>query len=302
MELSIIIVNYNVYDNIKKCVQSIFDNLTGIEYELLIIDNNSVERDIDNISVDYPFVKYYKQNQNRGFAAANNYGFTKATGEFILFLNPDTIYIDNFLPEMIIDCRKNTQTGACGPMLLYENKNYQASSGMKMGFLYEFLEAFNLIELIRIYLKKKYLISVKEKYKVGWLSAACLLIKKDIFREVSLFNESYFLNYEDIDLCYKLNEYSYINYYFPYLKCIHSDHRSFGTDYELLVFTRYQSRLVFSKEHYNILLRILVRIIHIIGLLNRLIFIGFYYKGNERNSRKRGYLKSLKLYLGLENS
>lgn len=178
MELSIIIVNFNVYDNIKKCIQSILDKLKNIEYELLIVDNNSIERDIDKITVDYPFVKYYKQNQNRGFAAANNYGFAQASGEFILFLNPDTIYIENFLPAMIIDYRKNKNTGACGPMLYYDNMSYQTSSGMKMGFLYEFLESFNLIGLIRKSLKKKYLNSNIEKYEVGWLSAACLLIKR----------------------------------------------------------------------------------------------------------------------------
>ena len=166
MELSIIIVNYNVYDNIKKCIQSILDNLTGIEYELLIIDNNSVERDIDNITVDYPFVKYYKQNQNRGFASANNYGFTQASGEFILFLNPDTIYIENFLPAMINSYCNNTQSGAFGPMLLYEDMNYQTSSGMKMGFIFEFLESFNLIGLIRKSLKKKYLNSKIDRKSV----------------------------------------------------------------------------------------------------------------------------------------
>lgn len=302
MELSIIIVNYNVYDNIKKCIQSLFDNLTGIEYELLIVDNNSAKRDIDNITVDYPFVKYYKLNQNRGFAAANNYGFRQTSGEFILFLNPDTIYIENFLPSLIINYSANSQTGACGPMLLYEDMNYQTSSGMKMGFIFEFLEAFNLIEFIRKFFKKRYLTSVKEKFRVGWLSAACLLIKKDIFRKVTLFDESYFLNYEDIDLCYKLNEAGYQNYYFPGFKCIHSDHKSFGKNYELLVYSRYQSRLIFSKSHYGYIKRILIRTMHINGLLFRLLFTGIFYKGDEYYSRKRGYLMSLRLYLGLKKS
>ena len=131
------------------------------------------------------------------------------------------------------------------------------------------------------------------------MSGACLLLKRDIYNEVNGFNIEYFLNYEDLDFCNKIRDKGYSNFYFPYLRCIHLDQTSQKRDYEAFVFSRYKSRIIYSNNHYSLTKRFLVRIIHIIGLLLRMIFVNITYSGKEKSQRRKGYGKSLMLYIGI---
>lgn len=303
MKLRIIIVYYNVYDNLKNCLYSILNNITNFEFSLSIIDNNSLNRNIDNIGTDFPDVNYYQLNSNLGFAKANNIGAKQSDSEFLCFLNPDTIVTEDFLTPIINYIKQDPHAGACAPMLLYEDNSYQTSSGFRMGFLFEFLEATSLIGLQRKLEKWKFN-KLQKKFqpiKQGWLSGACMVMKRSVFEKVGGFTEDYFLNYEDIDLCKKIEDAGYNNYYFPAYKCIHLDHKSFDKNYELLVFSRYQSRLKYANMHYNSFVAFTVRIMHIAGLFLRIILVNFLYTKLERKSRLSGYFKALKLYFGMQN-
>ena len=299
MDLSIIIVNYNVPNEVNECLKSINKVLKGINFEVIIIDNNSTDKSIYDAVKDYYKINLIALDENVGFGRANNKGVENANGNYILFLNPDTILIQDFITPIIDFIEKNKDIGACAPMLTYPDNSYQSSTGFKMGLLYEFLEAFMLIGAVRRIMKSRFLKRRDDiiPVKVRWLSGACLIIKKSVFEKVGGFTEDYFLNYEDIDLCRKLELAGFSNYYFPYLKCIHSDHKSFGKNFSLLVYSRYKSRLVYAKHHYNYVIASLVRLIHIAGILSRLLFVNLLYSGFERKSRWYGYACSLKLYV-----
>jgi GT2 family glycosyltransferase len=272
-------------------------------YNIIIFDND-IYSNINLIDErSYSNIKYNKLDKNLGFAKANNLGAKQSNAEYLCFLNPDTIITEDFITPIIKFISQNNNVGACAPMLVYENGEYQSSTGIKMGILYEFLEAFYLINIIRKINQNKYLklINSNQPVQVNWVSGACFIIKKSVFDESGGFTEDYFLNYEDIDLCNKLEKAGYNNYYFPYIKCIHLDHKSFDRNFELLVYSRYQSRLVYAKLHYNYITRFLVRLIHIFGILIRITVIVFFYSGDELKSRYKGYFKSLKLYFGINS-
>lgn len=299
MTLSIIIVNYNVYNELKNCINSIYSILSNIDYEIIVTDNNSEKRDIDNITTDFPYVKYIKIDTNLGFAKANNIAHRQSTGKYLLFLNPDTILKEDFISPIIDFIQLDKKYGACAPMLIYEDGSYQSSTGNYVNLTFEIFETFMLINSERSKARRSYFNDLRRIYKVGWLSAACLIIERAVFEKVNGFTEEYFLNYEDIDLCLKLNKSGYHNYYLPEYKCIHIDHKSFDKNYELLVFSRYQSKLIFSKKHYNIIIRIIAWEFNVIGLFLRLILVNFKFKGIERITRKKGYYRALKLYFCL---
>ena len=298
MTVSIIIVNYNVYELLINCINSIYANVKDIDYEIIIVDNNSAEKNIDSIQQKYPDVKYLSLKENLGFAKANNIAAKAANGKYLLFLNPDTLVIENFIPEFITQFNKNSKTGICAPRLTYSDNSFQSSTGPELGLFYDILESFMLIGFYRKFSNKKYLSDLSKEHKVGWVSAACLFIEKDVFDKISGFTESYFLNYEDIDLCFKVRVLGLDIFYFPSLKCVHLDHKSFNTDYENLVFTRYKSRLNYIRLNYKFLKRIFSRVIFIEGLILKIILVNFSYKPDERKSRRNGYIKSLKLYSG----
>lgn len=297
MTIDIIIVNYNVQDHVSKCVDSIKLKSTGSFIN--IIDNNSPNRNIENIFQKYPEVKFQQLSSNLGFAKANNIGAKLADSEYLCFLNPDTIVTEDFITPILNFISKEAQAGVCAPMLVYEDGSYQSSSGFKMGIWYDFLEASYLIGFVRRLNRLKYLKHEKSllPVEVGWVSGACMIVKSSVFEYVGGFTEDYFLNYEDIDLCRKIEDAGFINYYFPSYKCIHLDHKSFDKNYELLVLSRYQSRLIYARLHYNFLQRIVSRLLHISGIMIRLFAVNIFYSGNERKSRLSGYFKAFILYL-----
>lgn len=296
MTLSIIIVNYNVYDLLKECLKSIYDKINDINFEIIVADNNSPDREIDNIKKEFPDVKYLSFPENLGFAKANNEAVKKSNGKYLLFLNPDTLITENFLTDFIKLADSEPEAGVLAPMLVYKNNKYQSSTGPKMGIFYDLLEAFNFVNLFRNYQKNKYFKKINKIYLTSWVSAACMFMRKIDFDRVSGFTASYFLNYEDIDLCAKITSSGKSIFYLPKYKCTHIDHKSFKEDYELLITSRYLSRINYYFLHKNLFQRILSAFIHINGLLFKLIFVNIAYSGNERKSRRLGYYKSLLLY------
>jgi hypothetical protein len=300
---AVIMVNYNTTREVTNCLNSINNHLSDISLEIIVIDNNSQDKPLPNIPSTNQDVKFYFLKENLGFAKANNYAETLSDAEYLLFLNPDTLLIEDFISPIIDFIKDNPEVGACGPMLLYKDFRFQNSFGNSWGLFYEVAEAFMLINIFRKFgkfiLKKKLI--AKIPFEVGWVSGACLLIKREVFEKVNGFNKDYFLNYEDIDLCTKLVDAGYKNYYFPNLKCIHQALASQSENYENLVLDRYKSRLIFSNLHYSLLIKYLVRIIHVLGLMLRLFILFFYKPTTEFKQRWIGYKKSVYLYIGFKS-
>lgn len=298
-QLSIIIINYNVYDEITACIKSIHAQFSKIDYEIIVIDNNSEDRRIEQLNIEYPHIILYLLEENKGFAYANNYALSKSNGLNILLLNPDTIIIDDFIGRLIEVMKNDNSIGACGPRLVYEDLTYQSSAGSTMNLSYDFLEAFFLIGFQRRFFKRKVLKNQNncKYFEVSWISAACMLIKKEVIMKVNGFNLDYFLNYEDIDLCKRIRNEGYKIIYYPDFKCIHLDHKSFSHNFYSLVYNRYKSRLIYYNDHYKYIAIKSALLFHIFGLILRLIVGYFIYGGIERKSRIKGYVESLKLYL-----
>lgn len=302
--VAVIIVNYNSTMELFHCLDSIDNHLSNLPLEIIVIDNNSQDKSLINIPPAYRNVKINFLDGNIGYSKANMIGVYNSSSQYLLFLNPDTEVVEDCISPIIDFIKDNPKTGACGPMLLNRDMTYQNSAGSKIGLFYEVAEAFILINIFRklgkFILNKKF--KANMPFEVGWVSGACLLIKREVFEKVNGFNKDYFLNYEDIDLCRKLVDAGYKNYYFPNLKCIHLALASQSKNYENLVLDRYKSRLIFSNLHYSSFIKYLVRIIHVLGLLFRLIILFFYKPTTELKQRWIGYKKSLYLYIGLNLS
>ncbi len=300
ISVSFVIIAYNSHNYLISCLKSIEDVIPeDLNYETIVFDNCSPERDIEKIQADFKDTKFIFNPVNLGFSKANNLCVEASKSTIICFLNPDTVVTQDFVSPIVKYIISAPKAGACGPMLLYKDNSYQPSTGFKMGFLSELFESLMFINIYRkikahVYLKKNF---NKHPVAVGWVSAACLIIRRSAFEVAGGFSNEYFLNYEDIDLCKKLDDKGYRNYFFPNLKCIHFDHGSFAKNYELLVFSRYSSRLQYAKTHYSAIKRYSIRCINVFGIILRLALVNFIYSGEEKKQRMNGYIKSLKLYL-----
>ncbi len=300
-KLSIIFVNYRSEKLIKSCMQSIVKYAGNIIYEIIAVNNDEKCKGLNDLLAETFKVNVIEPGGNIGFSAANNLAVNNANGEYLLFVNPDVVFVEDIFTDILSFIAASSKAGACAPMLIYENEKYQNSAGFRYGFIYELFEIFMFNKLYRA-LKKYYFLYFRKSgnpVRAGWVSAACMFIKTSVFKELKGFDGNIFLNYEDLDLCRRAEDQGYNNYYFPSLKCIHLDHKSFNDDYEKLIYQSYKSRYILSKKYYSSTGRSIIKYLNMAGILIRIFFVKIIYKGIGRNSRLTGYRKSFALYKGV---
>lgn len=224
VEISIVIVTFNSSKDIEDALDSIFSHVKVL-FEVIIVDNNSSDNTLKVVG-QFPEVKIIKNEQNMGFAFANNQAFRIAQGKFILVFNPDLIITPHTCLERQIEILKEDPTiGLVAPRLLYTNGEIQESA---RGFPSPLIQLIRMLRLDRFYLKadfyKKYILDINkisEDTSVDWVIGAFMLIPKESLFKVGLFNAAYFMYFEDVDLCLKLKRQGLLVCYTPRFSAVH---------------------------------------------------------------------------------
>ncbi|MGJ1445020.1 glycosyltransferase family 2 protein [Sphingobacterium spiritivorum] len=227
MDISIIIVNYNTKFLTTNCIQSILDFTLDIKYEIIVVDNASTDGTVAEIRELYPNTKIITLLENVGFGRANNFGSENATGEFLFFLNSDTLLIENSLKKMVDFFRSHElqlNLGVLGCLLVDETMN-QNGFGSKFPHPSTFLqESIGKIPLLRNFVKptvsSSYEISA-EFFNVDYVIGADMLMRRSVFNSYQGFDKEYFMYYEESDLQLKMSRSGYKNYIFTGTKIIH---------------------------------------------------------------------------------
>jgi hypothetical protein len=210
MKLSIIIVSWNVQEDLVKCLRSIKENPLHEEFEIIVIDNTSSDDTVDVLKRDFPELTVIVNKENRGFAAANNQGIEKSRGQYLLFLNPDTIVHPHSLDILVKFMDRNSNVGACGPKLLNKDGTIQPSVYRFPTFraaLYRYT-AFRFLSLFRRQYKKWLMedFDYDREMEVDEVSGAALMVKRTVIDRVSGIDERFFMYYEEVDLCYRIKQ------------------------------------------------------------------------------------------------
>lgn len=288
-ELSIIFVNYNDKVHLKECLSSLEASPLLSHLEIIVVDNNSSDGSQEFIKSHFPRAKLICNKENIGFARASNQGIRQSRGDFVLFLNTDTTIFPESLSLLLREIKTNHQAGAVGPALLKGENRYQISFGWRRGFGSELLQKCFFNPFYRMKLKR-----AKKKREVGWLSAACLLVRKDVLEEVNLFDEDFFLYFEDIDLCFRIREKGWKLICLPQVKVFHrggasTSYSEFSSRYEYR-----KSQLYFYQKHTS---KVSLFLLHIYLLLNFSLLFIFNFLGKDRDlGRKKRFFKLLRNY------
>jgi|HubBroStandDraft_6_1064221.scaffolds.fasta_scaffold84221_2 GT2 family glycosyltransferase len=225
MELSIICVNWNSVDYLRECIASIYEFTHGVPFEIIVVDNASPEAGVDILKGQFPGITLVKSEKNLGFAGANNLGFKHSTGSYVLFLNPDTTLMAPSINVMLENIKSLPDAGIVGCKLLNTDLSVQLSAIQKFPTI--------LNQLLDVeYLQCRWprcplwdispLLSNEAKpAKVEVISGACMLLPREVFEQVGMFSEDYFMYAEDIDLNYKVNHAGYSNYYVGEAAIVH---------------------------------------------------------------------------------
>jgi GT2 family glycosyltransferase len=211
IQLSIIIVNYKSAQLICDCVQSIYAQNSVINFEIIVVDNNSNDGSKEKILSFFPGVTWIEMNYNSGFARANNEGIKKSQGNVVLLLNSDTIIENNAIEKCLIQFR-SSQYIACGVQLLNADKTPQISGNYVMrGGLNYLLPLPFLGPMLKFFaglagVKKPNVPDASGVVEVDWINGAFLMVKKEAIEKAGLLDEDFFLYAEEAEWCSRLKK------------------------------------------------------------------------------------------------
>lgn len=302
-DVSIVIVNYNSFSLLDNCLRTLFLETKEIIFEVIVIDNGSMEKGIDKVISKYPKVKFILNEMSKGFAAVNNQGFKEASGKYILMLNNDVVFIEDVISEVVKFSKQNNDRIIIGCKLLNENRTHQISIVDFDTISNLFGENFFLYKLFpRSKTLSKYHLNdemITEPIEVDAVKGAFLFLPHNILKELGGLDERFYFYYEETDLCYRWKQLGGKVFYYPQAELIHIGGASTDSNLWFKFRNQHVSKIQFFQKHFRGIKFLFAVSIHELGLLLRfpLYFVVGLIKGNKSLIKKSScYLHSIFIY------
>lgn len=253
--VSIIIVSYNVKYYIEQCLRSISKASKNIDVEVFVVDNNSNDGTIEYLSPRFPNVEFIQNSENVGFGRANNIALSKSNGDYVLFLNPDTIISEKTLDECVSFMDNHKSAGSVGVKMLHSNGHFAPES--RRSIPTPFVAFCKMSGLSRLFPKSKLLARYHMSYidnsaetEIEVVSGAFMFVRHDILKKIGGFDEDFFMYGEDIDMSYRLLKEGYSNWYIPIPILHYKGESTVKTSYRYIrVF--YDAMIIFFNKHFK---------------------------------------------------
>jgi GT2 family glycosyltransferase len=295
-DLSIIIVNWNSTAYLLKCLESIYAQTHETAFEIIVVDNASPDGNIGIVKQQYPDVVLIESPVNLGFAGANNLGFRASRGEYVVFLNPDTVLRNAAFDLMLRQVCSLPSVGAAGCTLLNEDQSLQTAAIQTFPTIVNQLLDLDVLRnrfpACSLWNIAPLFAGGTEPSRVEVISGACVLFRRDVFAEIGQFSEEYFMYAEDLDLCYKAAQGGFTNYYIPQGQIIHYGGKS--SVRRRAVVMKWRSILRYVAKHRGYSYQLVFRAAMACGALGRLALLVAAVavsRGARRNSARDALLK-----------
>jgi N-acetylglucosaminyl-diphospho-decaprenol L-rhamnosyltransferase len=228
VDLSVIVVSWNVRDLLRRCLSSIV--AAGDSCEIVVVDNGSTDGSPEMVRAEFPHVRLVANAENRGFTAANNQGLALAAGRYLLLLNPDAEVVGDALATMTTYMDDHPAIGALGPQLRYPDGRLQSSRRRFPTFATALVESTVVQEwwrdnriLQRYYLADRPADAVQQ---VDWVVGACLLVRRAAYEGVGGLDEGFFMYSEELDWCRRIKSAGWEIVYLPAAVVVHHEGKS----------------------------------------------------------------------------
>ncbi len=293
VDLSIIIINYNLAKEIEDCLNSLLQTLDAqneLLFEIIIVDNNSPDKKLPVFEkiFNQDNIKFYYLDENVGFGKGCNFGFSKASGKYICFLNPDTIIKEDiFLP--IINLFENDSTiGIVGPKQQVRKPFFDFSAGFYPNIFFELFNLFGIgvfFEGFIVYLLTR--IKKNKVLQVDWILGASIFIKAELFNKIDGFDKEYFMFYEEVDLCKRVSNNGFKIVYYPKYSIHHIGSVSGKKDYKLYTIRTYSSKYLYISKHYKLFYKFLMKSFLYLQLFPQMIIWTVLLPLNKEKSKQK---------------
>jgi len=282
--LSIVIVNYNVRYFLEQCLQSVYRAAEGINTEIFVVDNQSVDGSCAMVRKTFPGVILIENQENTGFSKANNQAIRLARGEYILILNPDTVVQEDTFRKTLGFMDQHPEAGALGVKMIDGKGHFLPES--KRALPTPWVSFYKIFGFSSLFPKSarfgRYHLGHLDKdkiHEIDVLPGAFMLMRKTVLDRIGLLDESFFMYGEDIDLSYRVTLAGFRNYYYPETAIIHYKGESTkkGSINYVLVF--YQAMMIFATKHfsasnakwYTMVIRLAIYFRAALSLVNRFV-------------------------------
>jgi GT2 family glycosyltransferase len=246
-DLSIILVCWNNKEYLEPCLNSLYGAGLSSKFDVVVVDNGSTDGSQEMLHQKFPQAKIIQNDHNVGLGRASNQGIEATCGRYILLLNNDTLVNGPSLDSMVEFLDAHPKAAAVGGKLLNPDGSFQAGYADFSTLAEEFLITTHLGELIWDgFPSHGDVDGVKE---VGWLSSACLLLRREALDQVGLLDETYFIYGDEADLQYRLNQAGWKVYYLPSATTVHYGGRSMDRWRRRKMV--YRGKMLFYKKNYG---------------------------------------------------
>jgi len=230
IDLSVVIVTYNSFDTIKKCLESLNKTILKNTFEVIVVDNNSKDDSaklLSELCQKYDFLTFIKNKKNDGFSKANNIGIKRTQqSRYVLFLNPDTVVYKNTVDGMIefMDKTKDAGVSTCFMELL----NGELDDSSHRGFPTPWNSFTYFSGLAKMFPKSKLFsgynmtyLDLSSTHEVDALAGSFMLVRRGVGEKLNWWDEDFFFYGEDIDFCFRIKELGYKVYFVPKFRALH---------------------------------------------------------------------------------
>lgn len=298
LDLVISIINTNNKDFLKRCLESIYKQINGIDCDIFVIDNASIDGSVDMVRGHFPKVKLILNSKREGFSVNHNKVLKTTKADFKMILNEDTALGEDLLKRLLDFAKKHKDAGAIGPRMFFGDGNFQHSAFYLPNLKNELCKMLS----VRIFSDKARGIFDEEKCKTiftpEWLNGACILFNSKAVSDAGYLDEDFFIFYEDADICKRLSDAGWKIYYYPYAEVVHYYGRSRNDKIsQELTAIHYRSRLHYFLKHKGIIqfliLKLLILVINLLKLLKWSLLFIFLGKTIHSQEIKKKLIASL---------
>jgi len=281
LDVSIIIVNWNTLALLRDCLNSIYEQVGDVSYEIVVVDNASSDGSPEMVSSDFPSVLLVVEDANRGYAAAINSGIRRAKGRYALILNSDILICDLAIEKTVKYADRHPEAAVIGCQVMKSRDEMQTTCFRFPSLLNLSLRVSGLARVFkynRFFGRENMLWWQRSSEReVDVVSGMFMLVRYEAIEKVGMMDESYFLFYEDTDWCYRFAQAGWKMLFWPGAKIIHIDGGNKSTDQDdLRMFVQYRkSLLTFFKKNYGLVSYLTARLLLTLSLGLRCCFWTF---------------------------
>jgi len=256
IEVSIIIISYNVQKYLIQCIESILHHTnTKFKYEIIVIDNHSIDDTEKEVKERYPLINYIQNPENIGYTKAMNQAISKSKGRYIFQLNPDTELVEDSISKLHNYVSNNDNLAILGPKITNEHGKVQRSYWDAPTLLTAMLNLSNLQSIINQFTKVE---NPTEPIKVDTISGAAMFYQTSTIKKIGAFNETLFWD-EDIDYCLRAEKKGYDIIFFPHTYLIHKKGKSAAINQKVAIANQVLSKIKFFQIHHSWISQIIIK-------------------------------------------